>query len=123
MNGEPEPPVNSNTGGVGWIIEGKKPEVLRTLYMDFSAGIDHLFPDQVATLTDHEIAELEARGLWFDWTLPPQPGEFGDERRRGGRPAQQREHRPRPRRSRETSAQPVATAHQALDAIKKLTNA
>ncbi|MFF3941657.1 chromosome segregation protein ParM [Streptomyces phaeofaciens] len=80
MAGQPEPPTDSNTGGAGWIIEGKKPEVLRTLYMDFGAGIGHLFADTVHGLTDHEIAELEARDLWFDWTEPePRPGEFGPE--------------------------------------------
>ncbi|MDO0929720.1 chromosome segregation protein ParM [Streptomyces sp. TG1A-8] len=79
MRGEPEPPTDSNTGGAGWIVEAKQPEVLRTLFMDFKTGIDAYFPDTIATLTDHEIRELEARGLWFDWTEPPRPGEFGDE--------------------------------------------
>jgi hypothetical protein len=79
MRGEPEPPADSNTGGAGWIVEGKQPEVLRTLYMDFKTGIDGYFPDTIATLTDYEIRELEARDLWFDWTEPPRPGEFGPE--------------------------------------------
>ena len=79
MRGEPEPPADSNTGGAGWIVEANEPEVLRTLFMDFKASIDGYFPDTVATLTDHEIRELEARDLWFDWTEPPRPGEFGDE--------------------------------------------
>ncbi|MFJ1847081.1 chromosome segregation protein ParM [Streptomyces sp. NPDC088146] len=79
MRGEPEPPTNSNTGGAGWIIESKQPDVLRTLFMDFKAGIDDYFPDTIATLTEYEIRELEARDLWFDWTVPPRPGEFGDE--------------------------------------------
>ncbi|MEG9551395.1 chromosome segregation protein ParM [Streptomyces baarnensis] len=79
MSGEPEPPANSNTGGAGWIVEAKQPEVLRTLFMDFKNGLDDYFPDTVATLTDHEIRELEARDLWFDWTEPPRPGEFGPE--------------------------------------------
>ncbi|MFJ9855286.1 chromosome segregation protein ParM [Streptomyces sp. NPDC101150] len=77
MCGEPEPPADSNTGGAGWIVEAKQPEVLRALYMDFKAGLDDYFPDTIATLTDHEIRELEARELWFDWTEPPRPGEFG----------------------------------------------
>ncbi|MGP3637139.1 hypothetical protein ACTU45_27990 [Streptomyces sp. 24-1644] len=47
--------------------------------MDFKAGIGDYFPDTVETLTDHEIRELEARDLWFDWTEPPRPGEFGPE--------------------------------------------
>ncbi len=79
MRGEPEPPADSNTGGAGWIVEAKQPDVLRTLFMDFKAGIDGYFPDTIATLTDHEIRELEARELWFDWTEPPRPGEFGPE--------------------------------------------
>ncbi|WP_236570374.1 chromosome segregation protein ParM, partial [Streptomyces mexicanus] len=79
MRGEPEPPADSNTGGAGWIVEAKQPEVLRTLFMDSKAGIDGYFPDTIATLTDHEIRELEARDLWFDWTEPPRPGEFGPE--------------------------------------------
>ncbi|KIE24743.1 chromosome segregation protein ParM [Streptomyces sp. MUSC 125] len=79
MRGEPEPPANSNTGGAGWIVEAKQPDVLRTLFMDFKAGLDDYFPDTIATLTDYEIRELEARDLWFDWTEPPRPGEFGDE--------------------------------------------
>ncbi|MFH8698983.1 chromosome segregation protein ParM [Streptomyces chartreusis] len=79
MRGEPEPPSNSNTGGAGWIVEGKQPDVLRTLYMDFGAGIDGYFPDTISTLTGHEIRELEKRELWFDWNEPPRPGEFGPE--------------------------------------------
>ncbi|MFE0457774.1 chromosome segregation protein ParM [Kitasatospora sp. NPDC058965] len=79
MQGEAEPPSDSNTGGVGWTVPGRKPEILRTLFMDFSEPIDHLFPEEVFGLTAHEIAELEGLGLWFDWDLPPQPGEFGDE--------------------------------------------
>ncbi|MFF0001131.1 hypothetical protein [Streptomyces avermitilis] len=47
--------------------------------MDFKAGIDDYFPDAIATLTDHEIRELEARDLWVDWTEPLRPGEFGPE--------------------------------------------
>ncbi|MFC9176759.1 chromosome segregation protein ParM [Streptomyces sp. NPDC057107] len=122
MSGEPEPPANSNTGGAGWIVEAKQPEVLRTLFMDFSEGLDDYFPDTIATLTDHEIRGLEARDLWFDWTEPPRPGEFGPEpddeddeettpgrtggKGRGGRPAARRDS--------------VNSPRQALDAIKAL---
>jgi hypothetical protein len=126
MRGEPEPPADSNTGGAGWIVEGKQPEVLRTLFMDFKAGIDGYFPDTIATLTDHEIRELEARDLWFDWTEPPRPGEFGPEpdddedsdddgapkkggggpRRGGGKSAARRD--------------AVTSPRQALEAIKNL---
>ncbi|MEF3117581.1 chromosome segregation protein ParM [Streptomyces chrestomyceticus] len=122
MRGEPEPPADSNTGGAGWIVEAKQPDVLRTLYMDFKAGIDDYFPDTVATLTAHEIRELEARGLWFDWTEPPRPGEFGpapsDDEDGGDAPYKAGgEHR---------SGQPAAhrdvvtSTRQALEAIKRL---
>ncbi|MFD8023500.1 chromosome segregation protein ParM [Streptomyces lavendulae] len=126
MRGEPEPPADSNTGGAGWIIESKQPDVLRTLFMDFKAGIDGYFPHTIATLTDHEIHELEARELWFDWTEPPRPGEFGPEptddedwdqdapkkgggkrRSGGGQPA--------------TRPDTVTSARQALEAIRNLT--
>ncbi|MET9175853.1 chromosome segregation protein ParM [Streptomyces sp. RM1] len=122
MRGEPEPPADSNTGGAGWIVEGKQPEVLRTLFMDFKAGIDGYFPDTIATLTDYEIRELEARDLWFDWTEPPRPGEFGPEpddeddddapkkgggkRRGGGKSTARRD--------------AVTSPRQALEAIKNL---
>lgn len=122
MHGEPEPPANSNTGGGGWIVEAKQPEVLRTLFMNFKAGLDDYFPDTIVTLTGHEIRELEARDLWFDWTEPPRPGEFGPEpddedgdddaakkgggqRRGGGKPARR---------------DAVTSPRQALEAIKNL---
>ncbi|MET9396036.1 chromosome segregation protein ParM [Kitasatospora sp. NPDC002965] len=79
LNGEAEPPADDNTGGAGWIVPRSKPEVLRTLFMDFGKPIAPLFPDEVFGLTPHEIRELEKRDLWFDWTLPPRPGEFGDD--------------------------------------------
>ncbi|MGW1364558.1 chromosome segregation protein ParM [Streptomyces chartreusis] len=122
MRGEPEPPADSNTGGAGWIVEGTEPNVLRTLFMDFKAGIDDYFPDTIATLTDHEIRELEKRDLWFDWTEPPRPGEFGPEpededgddaprlnggNRRGGTQGPARR-------------DDVTSARQALEAIKNL---
>ncbi|HBF78756.1 MAG TPA: chromosome segregation protein ParM, partial [Streptomyces sp.] len=121
MAGEPEPPSDSNTGGAGWIIEGKQPDVLRTLYMDFKAGIDDFFPDTVAALTDHEIRELEARDLWFDWTEPPRPGEFGPEPDEDERPKKSGGKRgggggkTAPRRD------TVTSPRQALEAIKNLT--
>ncbi|MFJ8855679.1 chromosome segregation protein ParM [Streptomyces sp. NPDC102437] len=124
MRGEPEPPANSNTGGAGWIIEGKQPDVLRTLFMDFKAGIDDYFPDTTATLTEYEIRELEARDLWFDWSVPPRPGEFGDEpddedgddapKKGGGKP----------RNGSKSAARrdAVTSPRQALEAIKHLSN-
>ncbi|MEV5566012.1 chromosome segregation protein ParM [Streptomyces sp. NPDC052196] len=127
MAGQPEPPSDSNTGGAGWIIEGKQPDVLRTLFMDFKAGIDDFFPDTVATLTEHEIRELELRDLWFDWTEPPRPGEFGPEpddedgdgtapkKRGGGKPRSGGKSGPR--------RDAVSSPRQALDAIRSFTNA
>ncbi|MEU3522051.1 chromosome segregation protein ParM [Streptomyces sp. NPDC006654] len=123
MAGQPEPPSDSNTGGAGWIIEGKHPEVLRTLFMDFSAPIDHLFSDTVHGLTDHEIRELEARDLWFDWNEPPRPGEFGpepgDEDGDDGAPRRRGSSRTRQPTARRDS---VTTARQALEKIKHLTS-
>lgn len=127
MRGEPEPPNDSNTGGVGWIVDGAKPEVMRTLFMDFSKDISHLFPETVTHLTDHEIAELTRRDLWFDWqNEPPRPGEFGpepeDEDDLGDGPSRKSKPRGaggggkgRPRHD------TVTNPRQALDAIKKLT--
>ncbi len=128
MKGEPEPPSNGNTGGIGWIVEGAKPEVLRTLFMDFEEPIAHLFPDAVAHLTDHEIAELDKLGLWFDWqNEPPRPGEFGDEEDEDG--DGDWGDGPRVRKPRNGGGgkgkggprgREASTASQALDAIKKL---
>ncbi|RPK70657.1 hypothetical protein EES45_35410 [Streptomyces sp. ADI97-07] len=126
MRGEPEPPADSNTGGAGWIIEGKQPDVLRTLFMNFKTGIDDCFPDVIETLTDHEIQELEARDLWFDWTEPPRPGEFGpepdDEDDDGGYTPKAKGKRNGGSKS-ARGRDPVASTRQALEAIKKLTNA
>ncbi|MFE0085914.1 chromosome segregation protein ParM, partial [[Kitasatospora] papulosa] len=104
----------------------KQPEVLRTLYMDFKAGIDDCFPSIVEHLTDYEIRELETRDLWFDWTVPPRPSEFGPE------PTDDNEdiEDDTPRRSsgkRHSGATParrdaVTSPRQALEAIKHLTN-
>ncbi|MBT2369960.1 chromosome segregation protein ParM [Streptomyces sp. ISL-10] len=114
MAGEPEPPSDSNTGGAGWIIESKEPDVLRTLFMDFKAGIDGYFPDTIATLTEHEIRELEARDLWFDWTEPPRPGEFGPE------PDDEEGDDDAPRKGGGERREAVTSPRQALEAIKNL---
>ncbi len=104
----------------GWILEAKQPDVLRTLFMDFGAGIAGYFPDTVAFLTDHEIRELEKQGLWFDWTEPPRPGRVWPRTRRRRwrrralgerRPASRwRQGRRTPRRGHLTS--PSAGSHQ-----------
>ncbi|MBP0453985.1 chromosome segregation protein ParM [Kitasatospora sp. RG8] len=116
MRGEPEPPNNSNTGGVGWIVDGSKPEVMRSLYMDFSKPIDHLFPETITRLTDHEITELTKRGLWFDWqNEPPRPGEFG--------PDSDEPRKPRGAGKSGGRHDAITSPRQALDAIKNLTGA
>ncbi|MCT2547386.1 chromosome segregation protein ParM [Streptomyces atratus] len=124
MRGEPEPPANSNTGGAGWIIEGKQPDVLRTLFMDFKAGIDGYFPDTIATLTEYEIRELEARDLWFDWTVPPRPGEFGDEPEDEDGDDAPKKGGGKPRNGSKSAARrdAVTSPRQALEAIKHLSN-
>ncbi|WP_327425676.1 chromosome segregation protein ParM (plasmid) [Streptomyces sp. NBC_01527] len=124
MAGEPEPPSDSNTGGAGWIIEGKQPDVLRTLFMDFKAGIDDFFPDTVATLTDHEIRELEARDLWFDWTEPPRPGEFGPEPDDEDGDDKPKKGAGKPRGGGKSAARrdAVTSPRQALEAIKNLSS-
>ncbi|WP_327270791.1 chromosome segregation protein ParM (plasmid) [Streptomyces sp. NBC_01218] len=122
MAGEPEPPADSNTGGAGWIIEGTQPDVLRTLFMDFKAGIDGFFPDTVTTLTEYEIRELEARDLWFDWTEPPRPAEFGPEPEDGD-DATSWKGGGKPRSGGKSAARrdTVSSPRQALDAIRNLT--
>ncbi|MFE7757634.1 chromosome segregation protein ParM [Streptomyces sp. NPDC057429] len=127
MAGEPEPPADSNTGGAGWIIEGKQPDVLRTLFMDFKAGIDGYFPDTIATLTEHEIRELELRDLWFDWTEPPRPGEFGpapdDEDGDEDAPKKSGGRKPRSGGKSGPRRDAVSSPRQALEAIRGFTNA
>ncbi|MGW9618773.1 chromosome segregation protein ParM [Streptomyces diastaticus] len=121
MRGEPEPPADSNTGGAGWIVEGTHPEVLRTLFMDFKQGLDPYFPDTITPLTDHEITELDARGLWFDWTQPPRPGEFGDIE---DDDEDSDEDRPPTSRGRTSGSRAsISSPREAIDAIKRLSNA
>jgi hypothetical protein len=110
MAGQPEPPADSNTGGVGWIIENKNPEVLRTVFIDFSKPIGHLFPERVTHLTAHEIAELDAHGLWGDWNRPPDKRKT-DPAAVSGPDRQARE------------ASEITTPRQALEAIRDLSNA
>ncbi|MCX4468444.1 chromosome segregation protein ParM [Streptomyces albidoflavus] len=121
MRGEPEPPADSNTGGAGWIVEGKHPEVLRTLFINFKQSLDPYFPDTITPLTDHEITELDARGLWFDWTQPPRPGEFGDIE---DDDEDSDEDRPPTSRGRTSGSRAgLSSPREALDAIKRLSNA
>ncbi|WP_326581715.1 chromosome segregation protein ParM (plasmid) [Actinacidiphila glaucinigra] len=123
MKGEPEPPADGNTGGAGWIIETRKPEVLRTLFMNFEEDISPLFPSVVGRLTDHEIRELDRRGLLGDWHRPddesedegPDLDDWGDTDTK-------------PRRFRGTVIAPyaptraaIASPEQAMEALKRLT--
>ncbi|MFC8454212.1 chromosome segregation protein ParM [Kitasatospora sp. NPDC057223] len=126
MRGEPEPPSNANTGGVGWIVDGSKPEVMRSLFIDFSQPVDHLFPETITHLTDHEIAELTKRDLWFDWqNEPPRPGEFGPETNEEDEDDDGAPRRGKPRTGGKGAARhdAVTSPRQALAAIKHLTGA
>lgn len=126
MRGEPEPPNNSNTGGVGWIVDGSKPEVMRSLYIDFSQPVDHLFPETITHLTDHEITELTKRDLWFDWqNEPPRPGEFGPETDDDDEDDDDAPRRGKPRTGGKGAPRhdAVTSPRQALAAIKHLTGA
>ncbi|MCL3998170.1 chromosome segregation protein ParM [Streptomyces lavenduligriseus] len=96
MRGEADPENGVSTGGVAVIVlDNGRAVLMRSLYADFDTDLADLFPEEIYRLTDHEISELEKRGLWFDWNEPVRPGEFwpepdeGDEdegrsRRRGG---------------------------------------
>ncbi|GGS09224.1 MULTISPECIES: chromosome segregation protein ParM [Streptomyces] len=96
MRGEADPENGVSTGGVAVIVlDNGRAVLMRSLYADFDTDLADLFPEEVYRLTDHEISELEKRGLWFDWNEPVRPGEFwpepdeGDEdegrsHRRGG---------------------------------------
>ncbi|MFB7260629.1 chromosome segregation protein ParM [Streptomyces nojiriensis] len=132
MRGEADPENGVSTGGVAVIVlDNGRAVLMRSLYADFDTDLAELFPDEVNRLTDHEIAELTKRGLWFDWNEPVRPGEFwpepdedddgeGRSRRRGGgkgdggRGSKSGGSRPEPK---------VTSARQALEAIKNLTDA
>ncbi|MBZ6128560.1 MULTISPECIES: hypothetical protein [Streptomyces] len=131
MRGEADPENGVSTGGVAiMVLDDGRAVLMRSLYADFDTDLAHLFPDEVNRLTDHEIAELEKRGLWFDWNEPVRPGEFwpepdedddgeGRSRRRGGGGGKGgRSSKGGGRRSEQ-----VASPRQALEAIKSLTDA
>ncbi|MET9725461.1 hypothetical protein [Streptomyces zaomyceticus] len=119
MRGEADPENGVSTGGVAVIVlDNGRAVLMRSLYADFDTDLAHLFPDDVVRLTEHEISELDKRGLWFDWSEPEErPGEFRpipddsdeDEPRRpgGGKPGG------KPRAE-------VTSARQALETIKTL---
>ncbi|ASY37057.1 chromosome segregation protein ParM [Streptomyces sp. CLI2509] len=128
MRGEADPENGVSTGGVAVIVlDNGRATLMRSLYADFDTDLADLFPEETPRLTDHEIAELEKRGLWFDWNEPVRPGEFWPEpeededgedkpRRRGGKSGNGKRGGPR--------RQPqITTPRQALDAIKSLSDA
>ncbi|MEU2147862.1 MULTISPECIES: hypothetical protein [Streptomyces albovinaceus subgroup] len=132
MRGEADPENGVSTGGVAIVVmDNGRAVLMRSLYADFDTNLAALFPDDVNRLTDHEISELEKRGLWFDWNEPVRPGEFwpepeeddgddGGSRRRGGGGGKGggRGSKGGSRRSTE-----VVSARKALEAIKSLTDA
>ncbi|MET9497434.1 chromosome segregation protein ParM [Streptomyces sp. NPDC006552] len=127
MAGEAEPETGVSTGGVAIVVlDNGRPMLMKALYVDFDEDLAGLFPDEVYGLTDYEISELEARGLWFDWSEPePRPGEFwpepddedDDSGNAGGRPRKGRG------KSGGKRAPQIASARQALDAMRALTDA
>ncbi|MEV7951391.1 chromosome segregation protein ParM [Streptomyces rubiginosohelvolus] len=131
MRGEADPENGVSTGGVAiMVLDNGRAVLMRSLYADFDSDLATLFPDEVNHLTDHEIAELEKRGLWFDWNEPVRPGEFwpepkeddgddeGGPHRRGGGSG-----KGGGRGSKGGSRQEVVSARKALEAIKSLTDA
>ncbi|MEV3852526.1 chromosome segregation protein ParM [Streptomyces microflavus] len=133
MRGEADPENGVSTGGVAiMVMDNGRAVLMRSLYADFDTDLAELFPDDVNHLTDHEIRELEKRGLWFDWNEPVRPGEFwpepkgddeggddGGSRRRGGVGGKGGGGRG----SKGGSRQEVVSARKALEAIKSLTDA
>ncbi|WP_331739596.1 chromosome segregation protein ParM (plasmid) [Streptomyces goshikiensis] len=125
MNGEADPENGVSTGGVAVIVlDNGRAVLMRSLYADFDTDLGGLFPDEVNRLTDHEIRELDKRGLWFDWNEDPHPGEFGP------MPSDD-EDDDRPRKTsgkqavKSAGAQrcdTVVSARQALETIQRLTN-
>ncbi|WP_394427454.1 chromosome segregation protein ParM [Streptomyces sp. SGAir0957] len=137
MAGEAEPENGVSTGGVAIVVlDNGRPMLMKALYVDFDEDLADLFPDQVAGLTDYEISELEKRGLWFDWSEPnPRPGEpwYEDDDEDGGNSSGGRGGRGggggggRGRKGGGKSGgkrvPQIATAGQALDAMRTLTDA
>ncbi|MGI5359974.1 chromosome segregation protein ParM [Streptomyces sp. CA-252508] len=133
MAGEAEPENGVSTGGVAVVVlDNGRAVLMKALYVDFDTDLADLFPSEVNRLTDHEISELEKRGLWFDWSEPePRPGEFwpepeedddgdGKPRRRGGGG---KGGGGRGSKSARRAEPKVTSPRQALEAIKSLTDA
>ncbi|MFE1442948.1 chromosome segregation protein ParM [Streptomyces sp. NPDC058739] len=123
MNGEADPETGVSTGGVAVIVlDNGRAVLMRSLYADFDSDLSTLFPDEVNRLTDHEISELEQRGLWFDWNEPLRPGEFWpeDEEDDDG-DGTSRSSGETKRGSRSTDT--ITSPRQALEAIRSLADA
>ncbi|WUW26991.1 chromosome segregation protein ParM (plasmid) [Streptomyces sp. NBC_01463] len=136
MKGEADPDNGVSTGGVAvMVLDNGRAVLMRSLYADFDTDLVDLFPDEVNRLTDHEITELEKRGLWFDWNEPVRPGEFwpepepkeddsdedaGSRRRSSGSKGRGGTRRTTSASRREPQ---LTSPRQALEAIKSLNNA
>ncbi|MEV6123044.1 chromosome segregation protein ParM [Streptomyces sp. NPDC052077] len=133
MAGEAEPENGVSTGGVAVVVlDNGRAVLMKALYVDFDTDLADLFPSEINRLTDHEISELDKRGLWFDWSEPePRPGEFwpepdeddnggGKPRRRGGGG---KGGGGRGFKSGRRAEPEVTSPRQALEAIKSLTDA
>ncbi|MDX3488264.1 chromosome segregation protein ParM [Streptomyces sp. ID05-18] len=130
MKGEADPENGVSTGGVAVIVlDNGRSVLMRSLFADFDTDLAGLFPDDVKRLTDHEIAELTKRGLWFDWNEPVRPGEFWPEpdedddggsrpRGKGGKGGGKRGGK-----SGSSSEPRITSPRQALEAIKSLSDA
>ncbi|MFD4341793.1 chromosome segregation protein ParM [Streptomyces anulatus] len=134
MKGEADPENGVSTGGVAVIVlDNGRAVLMRSLYADFDTNLAGLFPDDVNRLTDHEVAELEKRGLWFDWNEPePRPGEFWpepdeDDEDGGGSRARGKGAKGGAKRggkSGSSRSEPqIKSPRQALEAIKSLSDA
>ncbi|MFI1621811.1 chromosome segregation protein ParM [Streptomyces lydicus] len=134
MKGEADPENGVSTGGVAvMVLDNGRAVLMRSLYADFDTDLADLFPDEVNRLTDHEISELDKRGLWFDWNEPVRPGEFwpepkegdGDDDgsyRRGGGGGGKGGGGKRGPKSGSSRGPQVTSPRQALEAIKSLNN-
>ncbi|MFC8626760.1 hypothetical protein [Streptomyces anulatus] len=133
MKGEADPENGVSTGGVAVIVlDNGRAVLMRSLYADFDTDLATLFPDEVNRLTDHEVAELEKRGLWFDWNEPVRPGEFWpepdeDDEDGGGSRARGKGAKgggKRGGKSGSSRSEPqIKSPRQALEAIKSLSDA
>lgn len=120
MRGEADPENGVSTGGVAVIIlDNGRAVLMRSLFADFDTDLSAIFPDDVVRLTDHEISELEALGLWFDWNEPERPGEFHPGPDDGDDDGEPHEHTVGTHGAKRRTE--VTSTRQALEAIKAFT--